>query len=236
MRFAALLGVFQCFVLPVGIVVLIVVMMRIQAKRAAERKAVFTSYAAQREWDYRAEDPSLTTRFQAPPFGHGYGQHARNVLLGRHDGRPFVAFDYQYSTSSGTGRSRSSHTYRSSVLAMNLGVTAPDLSVGPASMMGRLFSGLSSTRVEVGDPAFDHDFLVYCPVAEFARDVLTPEVRDVTRQALETGWRIAGDSLLVVRTGQHTPAEVEQNLQLMDALLDRVPPHVWQRLGGEPPR
>ncbi|GAA4097183.1 hypothetical protein ACFFOS_00225 [Nocardioides kongjuensis] len=44
-----------------------------------------------------------------------------------------------------------------------------------------------------------------------------------------------GDSLLVIRAGQHSPAEIDAKLQMMDALLDRTPERVWERLRAEGP-
>ncbi|MDQ6526783.1 hypothetical protein RB608_24385 [Nocardioides sp. LHD-245] len=201
-------------------------------KRAAERRQGLAAFAHSREWEYRPSDPALIDRFAGAPFGRGHGRTANNVLLGRYDGRPFTAFDYHFTTGSGDDSSR--HTY--SVVALNLGVRAPELAVAPTSTLRRWVDSLTGRDIRIGDPAFDAVYTVHSPAPEFAADVLLSEVRDVMRHHPALSWRITGDSLLVIRTGAHAPAEVDAKLHLMDALLDRIPEQVWDRLRGEQPR
>ncbi|TQK70934.1 hypothetical protein [Nocardioides sp. SLBN-35] len=229
---AALL-VFAVFGLVfVAVIVLLVLGVSAGMKRAAERRQGLAGLAWAREWEYRPNDPGLVDRFTGAPFGSGHSRQAVNVLIGRHDGRPFTAFDYHHTTGSGDSTSRHVH----SVLAINLGVQAPPLSVGPTTMVGRWISSLSGSDIEIGDPAFDAYFTVRSPVRDFAVDVLLSDVREVMQHHPNVAWRITGDSLLVIRAGEHTPAEVDAKLHLMDALLDRIPERVWERLRGEQAR
>ncbi|WP_436699789.1 hypothetical protein [Nocardioides sp. BYT-33-1] len=216
----------------VALVVLLALGVSAAAKRAAERRAGLAAFARDREWEFRPSDPALVERFAGAPFGRGHARQATNVLLGRYDGRAFTAFDYQFTTGSGEDSSR--HTY--SVLALNLGVRAPDLAVGPTSTLRRWVDSLTGRDIEIGDPAFDAAYTVHSSAPEFAADVLLSDVRDVMRHHPALSWRITGDSLLVIRAGAHTPAEVDAKLHLMDALLDRIPGRVWDRLRGEQPR
>ena len=212
-------------------------------KRAAERRAALAGYATRREWEYRQSDPSLVSRFGGPPFGNGYSRSATNVFLGRHDGRPFVAFDYDYVTSSGSGRITGSRTgnrrtqhHHYSVVALSLGLPTPGLAVGPTSTFGSLINAVTGRDVQVGNPAFDQFFTVTSPSPEFALDVLHPDVVGVVMHHPELAWRLEGDSMLVIRAGQHSPQEIEAKLLFTDAVLDRIPEHVRMRLLGEPPR
>jgi hypothetical protein len=226
---ALLLGT-VCVALPVVLVVLLAVR---ASRRAEERRAGLAGYAAHREWEYRAEDPSLVSRFTSAPFGRGSSRRATNVLLGRHDGRSFVAFDYSFVTSSSSGDTTSSTTHRYSVLALHVGRSVPALSVAPSGTMSRLFNALTNSDIPVGDPEFDRAFTVKSPVPEFARDVLHPGMLEVLRHHPDLAWRLEGDSMLVLRPGEHGPQEVEAKLHFMDAVLDRIPQRVWDRLGGE---
>lgn len=210
----------------IGLVVLVPVLVVQANRRAAERRAGLASYAQAREWEYRAQDPALVDRFRGAPFGRGHSRQAVNVLLGRYDGRAFTAFDYLHAT--GSGEDRRSH--RCSVIALNLGVTAPDLAVGPTTTLRRWVDALSGRDITIGDPLFDDFFTVHSPFPGFARDVLLSDVRDVMRHHPTLAWRITGDSLLVIRPGGHGPGDVDATLQVMGALLDRIPEHVWGRL------
>jgi len=216
----------------VALFALLVIGIVVGTKRAAERRQGLAAFAHSREWEYRPSDPALVERFQGAPFGRGHGRHAANVLIGQYDGRPFTAFDYHFTTGSGEDTSR--HTY--SVVALNLGVRAPDLAVGPTTTLRRWADSLTGRDIEIGDPAFDAAFTIHSPAPEFAADLLLSEVRDVMRHHPGLSWRITGDSLLMIRSGAHAPAEIDGKLQVMDALLDRVPDLVWERLRGEAPR
>jgi hypothetical protein len=205
-------------------------------KRSSERRAALAGYANHREWEYRQSDDSLVNRFSGAPFDQGYSRGATNVFLGRHDGRPFVAFDYEYTTSSGSGQNRSSRQHKYSVVALSLGLRTPGMAVGPTGTFGKLVNAVTGRDVQIGTPLFDESFTVTSPVPEFAVDVLHPAVIEVVLHHPELAWRLEGDSMLVIRDGQHAPQEIEAKLHFMDAVLDRIPEHVRSRLLGEPPR
>jgi hypothetical protein len=90
--------------------------------------------------------------------------------------------------------------------------------------------------VTIGNPAFDQVFTVVSASPQFARDVLHPDVVQVLARHPDFVWRLEGDSMLVIREGQHNPHEIETKLDFMDAVLDRIPEHVRAGLLGEPPR
>ncbi|HVK30579.1 MAG TPA: hypothetical protein VM575_19740 [Nocardioides sp.] len=212
-----------------SVLVMVPVLILQANRRAAERRAGLAAYAQAREWEYRAQDRALVDRFSGAPFGRGHDRQAVNVLLGRYDGRPFTAFDYHHVT--GSGDERRSHDC--SVVALNLGVVAPDLAVGPTTTLRRWVDALTGRDIPIGDRAFDDFFTVHSPSPEFARDVLLSDVRDVMRHHPTFAWRITGDSLLVIRPGGHAPGDVDGTLHVMGALLDRIPEHVWHRLAPE---
>lgn len=232
MQLAPLLLLAVFGVVFAAVLALLVATVAASSRRAAERRRGHATLAHAREWEYRPSDPALVDRFTGAPFGSGRSRRATNVLLGHHDGRPFTAFDYHHTTGSGDSSSSQVH----SVLALNLGVHAPDLAVGPTTMLRRWVDSLTGRDIVIGDPAFDAAFTVHSPAPEFAVDVLLSQVREVMQHHPGVAWRITGDSLLVIRSGQHSPAEIDAKLHLMDALLDRIPAHVWDRLRGEQPR
>jgi hypothetical protein len=122
------------------------------------------------------------------------------------------------------------------VVALGLGLTTPGLAVGPTGTFGKLINAVTGRDVQIGNPAFDQVFTVTSPAPEFAVDVLAPAVVEVVMHHPELAWRLEGDSMLVIRSGQHSPQEIEAKLAFMDAVLDRIPERVRARLLGEPPR
>lgn len=221
------------FLLFLGFVALVVVLVVVGQRQARERRAALAGFAAARGWSYRESDPSLVDRFHGRPFGTGSGRSAINCLYGQHDGRALVAFDYRYTTSSGTGDHRSSTTHTYAVVALNLGVRLPTLAVSPEGAVGRFFGRLTNRDLQLGSEAFDHAFTVTCDAPRFATDVLHPEMQQLLLQWPGLGWRFEVDSMVVVNSGSHAPVQVDATLAVMDAILDRVPEQVWDRLRGE---
>lgn len=218
-----------CLLVPLAFVGLIVLVVVASVRGRRRRTEGLAGYAAMREWRFTPSGAGLEARFRGDPFGRGRQRQATNVVEGYYEGRAFLAFDYSYVSGSGDG----SRTYRCSVLTMHLGCTAPMLQVAPQGALGRFFNSLFGDDLVVGAPAFDEAFQVRTDSPEFALDVLRPELTTMLSAYQDRAWRIQDDSLLMFRSGQHTPEEVDRVLASMKALLDVVPAHVWARLRGD---
>jgi hypothetical protein len=223
-------GIVALFVAFFVVALVLVVVGAIQAKK---RREAMAAYATSRGWRYAASDGSLVDRFQGTPFGQGQSRAASNVIYGEHDGRPMVAFDYRYTTTSGTGKDRKTTTHIWSVLALSMGVAMPDLSVEPEGVFGRIIGRLTNTDIEMESEDFNRAFTVRSPNRKFAFDVLHPQMIEMLMQWPELGWRFERDSMLVVRNGSHSIAEVDAKLLVMDAIIDKVPEFVWKEVRGQ---
>jgi hypothetical protein len=217
-------------VLGIGLVIVVGVFGYLQAKKRREALAAF---AASRGWTYIWTESSLVGRFQGSPFGRGDDRRASNVIHGEHDGRPIVAFDYQYETTSGTGKDRKTTTHRFSVLAMSMGVVMPALAVEPEGFVGRMIGRLTNRDIELESEAFNRAFTVTCPDRKFAFDVLHPQMIEMLMQWPDLGWRFERDSMLVIRKGRDSIEEIDAKLVVMDAIIDRIPEFVWREVRGQ---
>ncbi|MDP2772403.1 MAG: DUF3137 domain-containing protein [Nocardioides sp.] len=217
----------------IGFFALVVVLIVVGMVQAKKRREALTAFAAARGWTMRESDQSLVTRFGGSPFGTGSSRKATNCLYGSHDGRHMVAFDYQYQTSSGTGDDRRTTTHHYSVVAMSLGVATPRLAVSPEGPVGRFFGRLTNRDIELESEDFNHAFTVTSDDRRFASDVLHPKMMQMLLRWPALGWRFEADSMLVIRSGRHQPAEIDATLAVMDAVLDEVPDFVWRQLRGQ---
>ena len=231
--FAGLFGV------AILLMVLIGVLSYLSAKR---RRESFTALAAQRGWTYVQRDDRWADRFDGAPFGTGRDRQANNVLIGAYDGRPFVAFDYRYSTTETSTDAQGhvqTHTevHPFSVLALDAGVTFPELSVTPEGFFGRTVGRLTNTDIELESEAFNRAFTVTSPDRKFATDVLHPRMMEYLLQIPDRGWSLRDGWLLAVRPGQHTVEQLDSRLTDLDGILDRIPEFVWKDAGGhaDPP-
>jgi len=143
--------------MPVGLVILLVsvplllaaaiVPWVLIARWKRQRGTDVAAFAQQREWEYRAADPSLLDRFHGKPFKYGR-KKAEHVLLGQYDGRPFVAFDLQVDTSTVIGAHAAGGLRWSSVTALDLGAAPPaglddDLHSGAAMSLMKPYKGVT---------------------------------------------------------------------------------------------
>ena len=223
-------GFFKVWLVFVAIGLVVAVIGHLRRRKRRETLAL---YAPGKGWQYVAEDNSLAGRFQGFPFGRGNGRRVRNVLLGNHDGRYMVAFDYQYVSTTGSTESRHSSTHYYSVLALHVGHPMPPLEVSPRSVVASFIGRLTGSDLEVGSPEFTRAFRVKADSPRFATDVLHPQMTQLLLTQPDVGWRFDGDSLVVVRKGQQSIEEVERTLAHMDAILDTVPASVWRAIRGQ---
>lgn len=229
--------------MDVGAIVVLVVLLVgfgvvasiIGAKRAAERRRLIGGWAAARGWTYAEEDESMVRRFDSPIFDRGHRRRALNVVQGQWHGRPVVAMDYRYTTTSSNGKTSSSTVHRFSVVAMNLGAAMPGLSVAPQGAFGRFFSGLFGTDILIGDQPFDDAFAINAASDDFARTVLTPAMRAVIQRHPERSWAFDRDSLIVWDGGEHTPELVDHVLAGMVDVVEQIPEPVRTQYGISAP-
>lgn len=215
----------------VGVVVLgIVLLVRGRAK-AQQRRSDLAVLAAQRGWTFRPDGHHLISRFPGEPFGRGHARRAGEVVEGMVRGWHFVAFDYVYRTSG--GHDNSDDVHRFSVLAVNLGCRVPRLQVKPQSALGRFFADSFGTDYRIGQQAFDDAFHIATDSPRFAHDVLHPGMTQLLLASRGRAVRFQDDSLLLFRSGSHSPQEIEAVLGLMVAILDQVPQPVWEELHGD---
>ncbi len=221
------------FVVFLGFIAFAVVVALVGNHQAKKRREALMAFAASRGWTYLPQDESLVERFSGAPFGHGSSRRARNVLRGTHDGRPVVAFDYQYTTSSGSGKDRRTTTHHYSVVVMNIGAVVPRLAVSPQSMVSGFFGRVFNTDIELESEDFNRAFVVSADDRKFASDVLHPRMMEILLRWTDLGWRFERDSIISIRGGQHELAEVDAKLAHLDAVLDAVPDFVWRAVKGQ---
>ncbi len=216
----------------VAVIVVVVVAAVLSWQAAKQRREEFAATARQREWTYTERDDRWCERFRGPPFGRGSDRRAINVLGGTYDGRAFVAFDYRYSTHStdSQGHSRTTvHPY--SVLALNVGTRFPRLSVAPEGFFSRAVGRITNRDIELESEDFNRAFTVTADDRKFASDVLHPQMMEYLLRMPDLGWEFEGDSLVAVRAGSHTIAEVDDQAGSRRRIVDRVPEFVWRCLG-----
>lgn len=226
--------------LLIGGVVLVGVFAYVGHLNAKKRREAFALTAARRGWSYAERDDIWASRFTGTPFGQGHDRRAANVVSGSHDDRPFMAFDYRYSTThhstDAQGRTHThTETHPFSVIAIDAGVLMPILSVSPEGFITRAIGRLTNKDIELESEAFNRAFTVTCDDRKFATDVLHPQMMEFLLTLPELSWSFRDGSLLAIEPGTHSIELLDARLRAIDGILDRIPDFVWKQARGEAP-
>jgi hypothetical protein len=146
------------------------------------------------------------------------------MFAGQFRGRGMCVLDYTYSTGAGRGqRTRVAH-----VVALNLPVALPPLTVSKDSGLERAFGGRD---LELENQAFNDAFRISCVDDRFASAVLHPQMMEwmLFNGGLE--WQFAGNALVSWGDGSFVVQDVLARLEAMHGLIERIPPYVFRDYG-----
>lgn len=206
-----------------------------QWRARQERMQAMRKLAADCGWTWHDEDPQFVRDDSGTPFGHGRSRQARNVLVGAHRGRQVVAYDYEYKVDSGSGKNRSTRTYRYALWLVTLPHRLPDLEVRQEGIFGgRVASALGFGDLELESEAFNEAYRVDCSDDRFGTAMIHPRMMELLLSVAASGgvnWRIEGDVLVCWEDGHAEPAAIVARLDLLADIIDLVPSFVWKDYG-----
>jgi hypothetical protein len=205
---------------------------------AKKRRAAFAAFAAQQGFGYAASNDALASQWGGAPFQTGDHWRVKNVLSGAFQGRQIVAFDYSYQTHStdGKGRRRTT-THKFGVVVMQLPGPLPRLEVTHEGIFGGAFANaLGFADIQFESEQFNRAFRVKADDQRFGYAVIHQQMMEMLLARGEIGWRFEGKSLVGWDSGPHAPVEVMNRLQLLQQVVDQVPPYVWRDYAGVDPR
>jgi hypothetical protein len=191
----------------------------------------FRAFARQRGWLYQERDDGLTERYLGTPFGEGFGKQARHVLSGVHRERTFVAFEYVYKVSEGSGKNQRIETHHHTVVALSTPAARPTLQVTREGL-GRKLLGLIGVRdLQLESEKFNDTFLLRTDDDKFAYDILHPRTMEwmlTDPRAVEIPFRFERADLLAWQPGVIDLNTALWLLEYLCDVLDRVPSFVWK--------
>jgi hypothetical protein len=210
-------------------------------RRNAERQQL----AASRGWQFAATDPALLGRWPGGPFAkRGDLRENIGVVRGDAQGRSFTAFDFRMRTAI----VRTNFIFRHeewdtlTVWVLHLPASLPEVQCMSGTglrqkLLDRL-EGTASSTVRTGDKDFDGRFSIYSSSHEFARTLLTAELRGWLRARKLTGWWISGSDLLLSKeeTFRIKPGKLVAVAEELADMVAQFPAEVWQQGGQRQPR
>ena len=204
-------------------------------KAEQQRREKLHAYALSNGWTFHHADPyGLEHRWSGDPFDRGHSRHVRNVIEGVSAGRSFLSFDYRFSETSGSGKSRHTTTYHFHVTAVALPVQLPDLYVGHENLLTRFGSALGLDDIEFESDEFNRQFRVQSSEPKFAHDVLHPRTMQELLHVDCPTLRLEGSDCLVSSSGKAVPDVLVHHLAAVRTFVDGIPAFVWRDYGYDP--
>ena len=198
------------------------------------REHLARTWAASVGWTYVGAEPSLVTRWRGAPFGEGSPRTTSEVVTGLYRGRPAVSFAYRYVK--GSGEDTSTSTFH--VVATGLPAFLPTLELTPDGAGARMSEALGGQDLEMESDDFNERWRVESAEPKLAYDVVHPRLMERLLQpdARDLFLRIEGADILSWRPGMPDVDTVASRLDVLGAVVDAVPPFVWQDHGYDPAR
>lgn len=170
----------------IGLVLVAMVIVGIVGyQQARKRREALTALAMSLGWTFDpSNDYSWDDRYpQFQMFHRGEGRHAFNTLIGTIaiDGVECraQAGDYQYKTTSGTGKDRRTTTHRFSYLVVHLPYPAtPRLLVRSETFLDKFAGALGFDDIDFESEEFSRAFHVKSADRKFAYDVCHPRMME----------------------------------------------------------
>ncbi|MFF0788561.1 hypothetical protein [Streptomyces spiralis] len=217
-----------------GMFVLVITMFRRNRRsqiRGVEERAAAIRLAQERGWSHQQVTYGVVDRLcgMAPLPLTGRNLRALHYITGDFRGRSFCCFEYTTGTLSvndGPGRDRPTFW---TVFAVTAPGAGPELVVRrPQTLDGVIQRG---RMVQLRVPEFDEAFRVMTDDESFAFAALAGDVVPFLcadpRATKDAPIRLHNDELLTWRRGRLSPRDIDERLNYLCDVLDRIPADVW---------
>ncbi|TDD46483.1 hypothetical protein E1263_36395 [Kribbella antibiotica] len=145
------------------------------------------------------------------------------MFAGDFRGQGLCVLEYLYTTSNG----KTTQTHFVHIIAVNLPVALPPITVSQDSTLKRAFGN----DIELESQAFNEAFRVDCEDPRYATAVLQPRLMEWMLHNPALQWQIAGNALVSWAYGGFTVPDVLARLEAMAGVIDRIPPFVLRDYG-----
>ncbi|MEW2402692.1 hypothetical protein [Streptomyces sp. NPDC046862] len=207
---------------------------RRQDARIRDEWAQIAQIAPERGWMYQPCVRGQIDQYggMGPILYKGENQAAWHYTTGELRGRSFKYFEYRYKRSAADGDVNDFGDHRRLVIKSVFTVTAPGsgayMEILRRSKLGAVADGRPGKRV--GESEFDKEFKVLVKDEAFFRNVLSGGVVPFMLAdpgAKESPLRFRDNELITWYTGTLSPQAVDEKLNYLCDVLDRIPAQAW---------
>ncbi|MFB6726466.1 hypothetical protein ACFCV3_40225 [Kribbella sp. NPDC056345] len=203
-----------------GVVVLVLVTITLTKRRHAalwQRRHAMAQYG----WHPAPPNPWLV-EVAARLWARG---RPHEMFAGDYRGRGMCVLEYMYTTSN--GKTTTTHTVH--LVALNLPVALPPLTLSAESAVTRMLAG---PDLELESRLFNDQFRITCQDERYASAVLHPRMMEWMLHNPGLQWQLAGNALVSFAPGSFTVPDVAARLEAMTGVIDRIPSFVLRDYGA----
>ncbi|MBB76459.1 MAG: hypothetical protein CMJ75_18295 [Planctomycetaceae bacterium] len=214
------------------IIAIVLIVRRVQKKRAEKRTADLQVVAADLKLEFRDRgDASLQQALSAfPLFSIGRARKLTNLFVADTPDLKINLFDYQYTT----GHGKHKRIRRQTVAAVqSQALTVPDFVMRPEGRLDRVGSLLGRQDIDFDDhPAFSKAFVLQSTVESETREFFDTTLLDYFAEHGTISFEAAAGTFLYFRRWQYVAAETEplrdflgEGYQAYQAIQERLERH-----------
>jgi hypothetical protein len=170
-------------------------------------------------------------------FRRGHSRVARNTLHGFvtlfDQGCHLVAGDYRYKVTSGSGKNRSTRTYKFSYLIVHPPWDTPPLLIRPEGMFDKIKGAFGFDDIDFESAEFSRKFYVKSDDKRFAYDVLHPRMMELLLATRPPMIDIeAGAICLSDGSRRWQPEQFKQQIKFLGQFCEQWPRHLVKELNN----
>ncbi len=215
--------------MPAVVILMLVVggiIIAFSLQAAAARRKLLGDWARRQGWLYQqAKDRRLRTRYDFDCLDRGHSRFARNICTGDWHGLQAAAFDYQYTTGSG----KNSHTYNFSAVILTSPISLKPLHISPEGFFDKVSAFFGYDDIDFESAEFSDLFCVKAESRRWAYDVLHQRTMALLLAHPTFSISFNYDHVIVWRDKRLQPADFEEAMDLVKAILDGLPDYVVQQ-------
>jgi hypothetical protein len=227
-----------------AVVGLFVFLAYVSHRQAKARAAAIAAVAGRLGWMFHGDIKDHDFDDRHPQFGcfrRGHSRFAHNRLSGRirafDTDLPAEAGDYHYKITSGSGKNRSTRTYRFSyaLVALPFGARLPSLRVRSENLFDKLAGAIGFEDIDFESAEFSRRHHVSSSDRRFAHALIDPRMIEFLLDAHPPLFELGSGVLLVVSAEgrrRWEPVEFENALRWAGGFLARWPAHLVSDLRG----
>ncbi|MEU8031471.1 hypothetical protein AB0C13_22990 [Streptomyces sp. NPDC049099] len=222
------------FAVIVGMFILVFTVSARGRKNDAHIKDVYAELARlapERGWTYEARTQGRIDQYCGlRPFpARGSNLRAWHYTTGEFRGRQFKYFEYRYmKVASGADTGECKQPTIEAVFVVTTPGPGPFLQILRPNVLDTLFD--RRPKVQLGVPKFDQSFRVITEDEEFVRDALSDTVVPyliADTKSEKSPIQLRNDELFTWYRGTLSPQTVDEKLNYLCDILDRIPAQAW---------